>query len=468
MNRRDFFRNGAITVVGSTLINPFSAVAAINPPTAKLGIQGGTAKNIIFMVSDGMSTGTLNMADLHLKRKFGRQSNWLSLYQENRSIRALMDTASANSLVTDSAAASSSWGGGVRVNNGSLNVGAGGEAYKPILQKFKDAGKAVGCVTTVPITHATPAGFCVNVGSRGDQSKIAELYLPLKFDVMMGGGAQYFDSHKRKDGIDMYQKYTSAGYTLVRNRSEMMALNTNKPVLGTFAKDGLPYTLDRNQDKILQDTVPTLAEMTKTAISLMSKNNRGFVLQVEGGKVDWAAHANDVGALIYDQIGFDEALGEALDFAEKDGNTLVIVTTDHGNSNPGLFSGENANFDRIGNFKHSNEWLLQHIQKDRTASQVIEKIEATQNMVISKEEANELLQHFHKQDKTGLYNTENVPFKILADIQQKYTNVGWGSMDHSSDYVELAMVGPGSNLLKPFVKNTDLHNLMLRATEVLD
>ncbi|MET3115663.1 alkaline phosphatase [Pedobacter sp. CG_S7] len=145
-------------------------------------------------------------------------------------------------MVTDSAAASSSWGGGVRVNNGSLNVGSRGEQHKPILQKFKAAGKAVGCVTTVPITHATPAGFCINAGSRGDQSKIAELYLPLKFDVMMGGGAKYFDASKRKDGKDMFQKFTADGYTLIHNRSEMMELKTDKPVLGTFADDGLYST----------------------------------------------------------------------------------------------------------------------------------------------------------------------------------------------------------------------------------
>jgi alkaline phosphatase len=467
MKRRDFFRNSAITVLGSAIINPFSAAASIITPQANLA-KAGKAKNIIFMVSDGMSTGTLNMADLHLNRKFGRPSNWLSLYRENRSVRALMDTASANAMVTDSAAASSSWGGGVRVNNGSLNVGPGGEQHKPILQKFKHAGKAVGCVTTVPITHATPAGFCVNVASRGDQSKIAELYLPLKFDVMMGGGTKYFDASKRKDGKDMYKEFTAAGYTLVHSRQEMMNLKTSKPVLGTFADDGLPYTMDRNQDKTIQDTVPTLAEMTRKAISLMETNKKGFVLQVEAGKVDWAAHANDIGALIYEQIAFDEALAEALAFAEKDGNTLVIVTTDHGNSNPGLFSGDNANFDRIGNFKQTNETLLKELNRSYSPAQVIEKIESAQAMVITTKEANELIAHYNKADKNGLYNTENLPFKMLSDIQQKYTNVGFGSMDHSSDYVELAMVGPGSELLKPFVKNTDLHQLMLTATGVLN
>jgi alkaline phosphatase len=465
MKRREFFRNGTLATLGATLFNPFNSVANVLNPIA----SSGKAKNIIFMVADGMSTGTLNMADMFLNRKYGRSSNWLSLYRESRGARALMDTASASSLVTDSAAGSSAWGGGVRVNNGSLNVGPNGEAHKPILQKFKEAGKAVGCVTTVPITHATPAGFCINLGSRGDQSKIAELYLPLKFDVMMGGGNDYFSATKRKDAKDMYQQFELNGYNVVKNRTYMMALKPGKPILGVFADDGLPYTLDQNQDKELQNTVPTLAEMTKTAITVMNKNSKGFVLQVEGGKVDWAAHGNDAGALLYEQMAFDEAVGEALAFAEKDGNTLVVMTTDHGNANPGLFYSDaaNADFDNFQNFKHTNEWVLKQIRKGDTASRVIEQISDAQHIVINQTEANDLLKYYNTVSEEGLYNEGNLPLRKLAEIQQKYTFVGFGSMEHSADYVELAMFGPGSNLLKPFVKNTDLHNLMLHATGII-
>src|SRR5690606_580015 len=160
------------------------------------------AKNIIFLVSDGMSSGTLSMADQFLYRSTGQRSNWMKLYQENLVSRSLMETASANSIVTDSAAASSSWGGGIRVNNGSLNVNADGSTNLPILQKFKKTGKKVGCVSTVPITHATPAGFCIATSSRNDQDKIAEMYLSVGFDVMLGGGANYFSAASRKDKKD--------------------------------------------------------------------------------------------------------------------------------------------------------------------------------------------------------------------------------------------------------------------------
>ena len=205
MDRRKFFRNGSLFTLGTAIINPFD-LSASTFDTEIIG-KNKTAKNIIFMVSDGMSTGTLNMADLFLNRKYGKGSNWLQLYKDNKVKRALMDTASASSIVTDSAAGSSSWGGGVRVNNGSLNVGPDGKPNLPILQKFKKAGKMAGCVTTVAITHATPAGFCVNSAKRSAQDDIAEMYLALGFDVMMGGGNNFFDPKVRKDKKDVYAGY---------------------------------------------------------------------------------------------------------------------------------------------------------------------------------------------------------------------------------------------------------------------
>lgn len=466
MNRRKFFRNGALTAIGASMLTPLKPVKAA-------GFNGilnqKKAKNIIMLVSDGMSSGTLNMADLLLRRKTGTGSHWLEMYRENKISRALMDTASASSIVTDSAAASSSWGGGVRVPNGSLNVDGKGVSHMPLWQKFKKAGKKAGTVTTVPATHATPAGFCVNLKSRSDQEKIAELYLEHKFDVVMGGATKYFSSDKRKDGVDMYKSYEKAGYEVVNNRDELLKAGTKKPILGVFGEECLPYSVDRNSESSLQSEFPTLAEMTEKAIDVLKSHREGFTLLVEGGKVDWAAHGNDVGALLYDQIAFDEAVKKAIDFAEKDNETLVIITTDHGNANPGVIYGHEANdnFDSIQNYKHSNEWILNGFNNSTTLSQVKERIEFANNFALTDDEAQLILQYYDKlEQEEGLYNPRHLPFRVLAEIQQKHNSVGWISMNHSADYVELAMYGPGSELLKPFVKNTDLHYLMLEAAQV--
>lgn len=468
MKRRKFLLNSSLAIFVGSLVKP--AKGWSNSEYSRQ-FNGGQAKNIIFMVSDGMSIGTLNMADMLLQRKEGKRSQWLKLYDEQKIVRALMDTASASSLVTDSAAGSSAWGGGVRVKNGSLNVGPDGEQYKPILQKFKSAGKSVGCVTTVPIAHATPAGFCVNNNKRGDMDEIALQYLPLQFDVMMGGGIDNFMATTRKDKQDVLSLYRQSGYTVVTNRNDLMRPTgfINAPLLGAFYDGGLPYSLDMAQDRTLQESIPTLAEMTKKAIEKLSSNRKGFVLQVEAGKVDWAAHANDVGALLYDQIAFDDAIKEAIDFALTNKETLVIITTDHGNANPGLFYGDkaNKNFDSIQQFKYTNDWILNGINKNFTQQQIIERVEAAQGIVLKKEDAAQLLSHYSNLDEAGVYNARKLPFKYLAQLQTNYTSVGWGSMDHSGDYVELAMYGPGSELLKPFVKNTDLHYLMLEASGVI-
>ncbi|GAA4432514.1 alkaline phosphatase [Ravibacter arvi] len=418
------------------------------------------------MVSDGMSTGTLNMADLLLQRKEGRRSNWLKLYEQNLVHRGLVDTSSANALVTDSAAGSSAWGGGVKVPNGSLNVNADGSFNKPILQKFQSAGKSVGCVTSVPIAHATPAGFSVNSASRGSMDDIAKQYLDLKFDVLLGAGKENFSSEKRKDKADLFDGFKKAGYDVVNSRDELRSVESSKkPLLGAFIESALPFALDASSDRELAAKIPSLAEMTDAAIKKLSKNPKGFVMQVEGGKVDWAAHSNDVGGLLYDQIAFDEALKVAIDFAQKDKETLVIFTSDHGNANPGLF-GSAANFDKIQTFKNTNDWILRGITHRFTPAQVIERVEAAQGYAIKKEEAERLLTFYVAPKEEGLYNPYKLPFKQLGEIQSAYTSVSWAGTGHSADFVELGAFGPGSELIKPYLKNSDLHQIMLTAAQV--
>jgi alkaline phosphatase len=467
MDRRKFFKNGSLAAIGTTFINPFQSIGQqIDFDSSN---KNKIAKNIIVIISDGMSSGTLNMADLYLNRKTGKGSNWIELYKDNRVKRSLMDMTSASSIVTDSAAASSSWGSGFRVKNGSLNVGVNGEEYLPIWQKFKKAGKMAGCVTTVPITHATPAGFCIASKSRNSQEAIAEMYLELKFDIMMGGGDKFFSSENRKDKKDLYQDFISKGFNVVKDRAEMLSIDNSKPILGVFSTDGLPYSKDRETSKELTNSSPTLAEMTARAIDKMKNHPNGFVLQVEAGKVDWAAHANDITGLIYDQVAHDEAIKVAIDFAEKDKNTLVILTTDHGNANPGLIYGKtvNENFDTIQNYKQTNDWILNGIGKETTISQIIDRIEFATKLALQEEEAKELLSFYNNiKMEDGLYNPKHLPFKVLSEIQKKYNSVGWISMDHSSDYSELALFGPGSELLNSFIKNTDLHYLMLQVAEV--
>ncbi|WP_281233973.1 alkaline phosphatase [Flavobacterium gelatinilyticum] len=462
MNRRRFLK-GSSVLAGLFTLSPS---VVLSNDLESISKKSKKAKNIIFMVSDGMSTGTLQMANLYSQNILGKNGNWMNLYAENKVVRALMDTASASSTVTDSAAASSSFGGGHRVKNGVLNVGPNGEKYLPIWQKFKNAGKKAGCVTTVTITHATPAGFCVNSDSRNAENEIAEMYADLGIDVLMGGGDEFFNPSKRGDKKDIYKIYEQKGYQILNDKSGLDNLKKGAKTLGVFNTGALPYTIDRTNIPELQNT-PTLADMSTAAIKQLKDHDKGFVLLIEGGKVDWAAHANDIAALIHDQLAFDEAVKAVIDFAEKDKETLVIITTDHGNANPGQIYGTNAtkNFNSIANYKYTNEYILNSIHADFNLQQIKDLIYETNKISLTDDEAKHLLDFYSGLEKQegGLYNYKKLPFKAYSEIQKKHNNIGWISMDHSGDYVELAAFGPGSELLKPFVKNTDLHYLMLEA-----
>ncbi len=463
MKRRDFFRHGFIAGLGVGLMPALPAC------TTPAGMKNpGGAKNIIFMVSDGMSNGTLVMADQLRYRKEGRGSNWLNLYREGKAQRALMDMASLNSIVTDSAAASSSWGGGHRVNNGAINTGPNGEAYTPILQKFQAAGKAVGCVTTVPITHATPSGFSVSTEARGDQAKIATLLLEHKYDLMFGAGEEFFSADRRSDGRDLFADFTAAGIQVVRDKASLGQMQAGTPALGVFNVDSLPYALDQANDAELQSRIPTLAEMTDHALRHLSGHADGFVVQIEGGKVDWAAHANDIGGLLYDQLAFDDAVGVAMAFAESRDDTLVVITTDHGNSNPALLAGSDANdkFDRIQHFTHTGDWILSELDGGSPTSAIRERVEFATKIAISNEEAADLKTALAGNFKTIYKPMSDAP-EVLGQIMTNHTKTGFIGDNHTSDYVELAMVGPGNESLPAFMRNTDMHHFLLQAAGVV-
>lgn len=472
MQRRQFFQWSAWGSLGiGTATENWSTFSSAQRSTRPATV----ARNIIFLVSDGMSAGTLQLADLYSSLKHGQRSRWMRLLESGQSPsgqpirRALMETASANSWVTDSAAASSAWGGGVRVNNGALNVGPNGERYQPILQKFKAAGKAVGCVTSVPITHATPAGFCINQASRGDQAEIAADYLQLKFDCMLGGGREFFAADQRGDKRDLFQLAAQAGFLVATNRAELQATAPgDQPVLGVFHDSAIPYALDHLQDAELQARVPTLPEMTRFALRRLAKNPRGFVVQIEAGRVDWAAHANDATALIHDQLAFDEAVQVALEFAAADGETLVIITTDHGNSNPGLIgtSGANTKFARLLEARHTNTWVMQGLRDNWHIDEIRARIEYAQGLQVSSEDAQLLHDHIAPLSAEERRDDRKMPFAKLANIQKPVTGIGWAGDDHSSDFVELTMLGPGSEALAPFIRNNDLHQFLLQAAGV--
>ncbi|PAU94427.1 alkaline phosphatase [Aliifodinibius salipaludis] len=431
----------------------------------------GEAKNVIFMVSDGMSAGTFNMGDLIKRRQFGNLSHWVDLYNSDRKFhRGIMDMASLNSPVTGSAAAASSWGCGHRINNQAVNTGPNGEEYKPINQIFKDAGKKTGLVTTTRITHATPAGFSVSIDSRGKEDQIAKKYLQREYDLMLGGGARHFKADSRDDGQDLISKFSDKNYTIARTKQELSEASVDSRLLGLFYDSHLPYTIDHQTIDEHQKNIPNLAEMTDKALQHL-ENQNGFILQVEGGRVDHGAHTNDAAGMLYDQVAFDDAVKVALDFVDQRDDTLLIITTDHGNANPALnAAGDGYNdsgpfFDRLQDFRHSNNWILSELDENSSVADIRERVEYATQLGIEKEEAQTLRKALNGNLET-IYDIKNYPSSVLGSILANYTSVSFTSGGHTSDYVELAALGPGIENLDHFTRNTELFDLMVNAAGV--
>ncbi|PSQ97984.1 MAG: alkaline phosphatase [Bacteroidetes bacterium SW_9_63_38] len=470
-SRRDFLKTGTLSAVAlgaGGMTNrangqPRTTVDRVEEPDA--------AKNVIFLVSDGMSAGTLTMADHFRRRHEGRASNWIRLYEEGRVRHGLMDMAAANSSVTGSAAAASSWASGRRVVNEAVNMSEDGTEYRTILEIARDAGKATGLVTTTRITHATPAGFGVNMPERWMEDEIAAQYRERGYDVLMGGGARHFDADRREDGRDLFGNFRDDGYTVAQSNRDLAQWDRTGKILGTFTESHLPYVLDHTHIQKHRTQVPRLPAMTEAALARLDKNDDGFFVQIEGGRVDHGAHANDTGGLIYDQVEFDDTIRRVLDFVDGRDDTLVIITTDHGNANPGVnatgdhYSASDPMFDRVADFQYTNDWILSDLDAESTTRQIRDRVETAWGFGISREEAG-MLQDALRGTYRAAYKKKSEPDLLLGALQANYTAVNWLSGDHTSDYVELAALGPGSEAIGDFTRNTDLFDVMVRAANL--
>lgn len=429
-------------------------------------VNSTTAKNLIFLVSDGMNQGTLSLANHYWEEFKGQSCAWMRMYQGERPFRrALMETSSASSLVTDSAAAGSSWSCGQRINNGNLNISVNGEHLRPLYDFAKQRGKATGLVTTTRVTHATPASFAVNEKDRNAEDAIARQFLGGGLaDIILGGGSKHFDPAKRADGADMFTAFKALGYDILHSRDDLLKLHETAKQgtagdrwLGTFTASHLPYTVDRRASAELQAKVPTLAEMMTAALEKLQHASEGFLLQVEAGRVDHAGHANDAGAILFDQLSFDECIVVAEQFVENHPDTLVIVTTDHGTGGAMLnglgskYNDTTKQFMNLDGLAMSFEVLTRQLATESTPAQLKELVAKGWNMELDDETARNLLANM---------SNRNVFSDLLSPHVMQHTGVGFTSHNHTGDLVELMAFGAGLDVIPPYLENWQLHGLI--------
>lgn len=433
---------------------PGAAHAVINAP------KGRRPKNIIFCVSDGMSIGVPSLANHYLQRVEGKKhSLWTALLGHEGAHVGMMSTTSLSSYVTDSAAASSAWGSGSYVWNGAINTLPDGTELNPILQILKEKGKMkTGLVSTATITHATPAGWAVAEKKRGSEAAIAAGYLKTGCDVYLGGGQTFFSP-------ELLARFKEAGYSFVTTRRDMQAAKGK--VLGLFSRGMVPYEVDRINNPALSMSVPSLAQMTSKAIELLEGSSNGFVLQVEAARVDHAAHANDLAGLLFDQLAFEEAMQVALDYAEADGETLVIVTSDHGNSAPVLIGSgsgyfdSSAGLDSLASMKASYEVMMPKLKTPYTKSAINDLVKEDLGITLSETETELVFQGVSGKSPLSTIEQYQIPSSHLSLALTNHTHMCWSGRQHTNEVVPVISIGPGAERFTGEFANKDVFGKLL-------
>jgi len=269
-------------------------------------------KYVIFLIGDGMGFEQVKAAGMYANGQTG------TLLFESLPYKGELTTYSANSEITDSAAAATAMATGVKVSNGviSLAIPGDGSELETLLEYFKARHKSTGLVTTAQWFDATPAAFGAHVASRMDYGGIWNDYLDQsRPNVVLGG---YTDP-------DVAAVTASAGYTIVTDHAAMQALDTETEtmVFGQFGNGDMPYEYEG------LGSLPHLSEMTATALSILDNDPDGFFLMIEGGRIDHACHVNDIQRAVLEAIEFDNTVQVAIDWAAGRSDTLILVTADH-------------------------------------------------------------------------------------------------------------------------------------------
>ncbi|MBP7237570.1 MAG: alkaline phosphatase [Petrotogaceae bacterium] len=404
-------------------------------------------KNIILFIGDGMGTAAVDLSRMVL---LGKEKLWDF---ENTIYIGLQKTYSENLLTTDSAAAATALSSGYKTANGLLGTLSNGTTTKSILKAFRETGRSAGLITTVTVTHATPAGFCVSMPDR-DELAIADEYAKTKpFDLIMGGGRQYFmpknsTVSKRTDNINLIKDFQNCGYTYISNTAQLSELTGKTPkILGLFSDSSMPNALDK---RFLNSSVPTLAQMTRAALTVLGSNPKGFFLMVESGKIDFRAHANDTAGTVWEVNELNEAFKEALSFLNKDTDTLIIVTADHETGGLTLLY---PRLQLIKSQKATNELIVSLI-KNKDISQSLKTV-------------NELtgIKDINEEDIIKIKESSTPEIELSKILNERY-EVRWSTVGHTCSNVNVYAFGKKAELFTGVYENTELAIKMFSAAGV--
>ncbi|MCB8815983.1 alkaline phosphatase [Desulfosporosinus shakirovi] len=479
----------SIVLIGTVLISLLAAQPNLGiAKSAKEEVyQGKNPKYVFMFIGDGMSYAQVSSAEMYL----GEKSLPGKLAPEQLSftkypVHGALMTQDSSSFIPDSASTATSLASGQKTLSGVINMDESKtKTYTPITEDLKAKGYKIGIVTSVPITHATPAAYYAKVANRNDAYEIGKQLAASGFDYFGGGD---FDQKTGPKGTDqpIYEIVEKAGYTIANTNEEIQALNNRSGKVVAIDPDNyetaLDYEIDREADEL------ALADYVKKGIEVLD-NKKGFFMMVEGGKIDWANHANDATASIYDTVAFDDSVKVAFDFYNahpKD--TLILVTADHecGGMTIGYsLTGYSTHFEKLQPVTMSYQEFDKISKQYKETNPATPKLEDLSDKIkgaygldtatLTSYESSLLNNAFTKfmssetkpsnDQENVLYGTYNPLSVTLSHIINNKAGLSFSSYSHTGVPVPVYAVGTGSEMFGGYYDNTKIYNKLSAITK---
>lgn len=437
----------------------------------------GRAKYVFYFIGDGMGVNQVNGTETYLAAVQGF-IGVEPLQFTQFPYTGLVTTYSATNGVTDSAAAGTALATGNKTKNGVIGMLTDQQTpVNSVAVWAKEAGAAVGVGTSVTVNHATPASFYAHQPDRNMYYEIGKDLIKAGFDFY--AGSDFADPENRNDATatgSLYDQCAAAGYTIARGYKDFQKKlkTSDRIILFQQEKDNagdhscLSYAIDRaGSDMTLQD-------VTRAGLSALTKQNKdGFFLMIEGGKIDYACHANDAAAAFKETYDFDQAIRVAYEFYEQHPDeTLIVVTADHETGGIVLGRGkyelhtdllkyQKMSADRYSKHleqlykKYGKKLTWELVEKDLKANWGFwSKVELTDKQTEKLKEAYKNLTEGHDEESENLYSTLNGISDAARRIMAEAAMVGWQSSGHSNGYVPVFAIGAGAEAFTGKMDNT--------------
>ena len=419
-----------------------TAGCAATPSAATPSAPAAPApRNLILMIADGFGPASATLAREVAGRPLALDAHLVGA----------ISTFAADTLVTDSAASATALASGVKTNNGMVGELPDGTAVRTVLEEAEAHGLATGLVTTSRLSHATPACFAAHVPSRGMEQEIAAQMLAQGIEVLLGGGRATFlprgDGGLRGDGRDLLAEAGAAGYQVVVDPAGLAAAGPGR-VLGLFNDSHMEFEIDRDAQ-----AEPSLAAMTARALELLADDPDGFLLVVEGARIDHAAHANDAVSHLSDILAYDAAFAVAAAFAAESGDTLLVSTADHetGGLTLGRSIGHEAFYEWrpevLTGFRASPSAVARAAEADGEATRVLRELAGDPDLTDGERAE---LDTAAADGKTARF------YNVLVPAVDRLARVAWTTTGHTGVDVLVYALGPGAERFRGHRDNTEI------------